>query len=145
MGAGVSAGATSCFWSLIIWPPSFSLPHFHFVFLLPPHGWEDISINPPFWLYAAHVRLRSRSPSLSPQHPRGGPRVMIRSIDDSIGHWRAALETQQRPLGLISFLISEQQGWNFFRGKLEEIEIQNNAGGGGGRVARQEWAFRLKP
>lgn len=82
--------------------------------------------------------------SFSLQHHWGGYRVMIRSTDDSIGCWSAALQTQTAPSSSGSNMISDSwflnsNGKNSSGGSRERLKFKRNNAerGGGGRPNRK--------
>lgn len=134
-GGGGFAGVTSRLWS-----PSAD-PTFIFRF---SSSWLGRRFYKPNHLMICSTHQAEVSLSLSLQHPWGGYRVMIRSRNDSIGCWSAALEAPTAPSGIHSvqydfwFLNNEGKDssggsrgdWNSGETTLREAE-------GGGRPDRK--------
>lgn len=125
-------------------PPS---PYPTFISLPPPpHDWEDICIKSPIWLYAVHIRLRSRSLCSACSTLGGGGGLQGHDKEHGWQYrcWRAALEAQALPPAASTQSNMISDSWtirlkNSSWGKQEEMEIQEKRRWGRwGREARQE-------
>lgn len=108
----------------------------------PSQDFEEISINSPIWLYVAPIRLRTHC-HLACSTLGGCYQVMIRSTDDSIGCWSAALETLTAPSSILlvyyDFRFLNNQGKDSSGGRWGRLKFKRNNAerGRGGRPDRK--------